>query len=226
MASKMNSHDDLVSAAEQLIGKVNELRALRVAKQRELNSIEGAALPPAELEAAMRKWLHGQLDQWQSEYGRLVPHAMSERVPHAPGGHSAILISLLLRDVLDDRLSAFVAQLDYIAGPPFAQRAALKARIERELQDVEEEEERLVDRLQSSGLPFEHRDDVKQRRATEASRREQAEREVAQRREREAAIDAKFDEAGRRSRRIVLPNPDAPVRGGRSQYIERGRQKL
>ncbi len=72
-----------------------------------------------------------------------------------------------------------------------ADRDKLLARLEQELRELGQAEERLVDEMNAAGITVEHRAEVKQRRETEAHTKALADRKAEKERERERALDAR-----------------------------------
>lgn len=97
-------------------------------------------------------------------------------------------------------------------GPPLAERRALIAALQAEIEDLERQEEAYVDEAIANGVVIAHRQEVVERRLNQARRSEQESRRRAVERlpERQAAIDAR---ERRKSKEVVEP------RTGRSSYL-------
>ncbi len=206
----------LAGATQTLQSEVAGLRTQIAAKTKELSTAQGAPYPPDELAARMRAWLHAHLDHLHREYGRLVPNTMGpqEQTPRAPGGREELLLVLLMRESLDAAIPGFIARLgDYGWGPPSAERPALIEKLSRELSELKQAEENVVDSAAAAGVMIAHREEVVQARAARARTREREEQAARDRAAREEAINLQYQEQRMRGRSVA------------SSYLTRERER-
>ena len=106
-------------------------------------------------------------------------------------------------------LSELPNVIPFEAGPPSPERPALIERLEQELANLERTEEAAIDAAAEAGVAIAHRPEVLQRRQNEARARELEERALADRRRRQAALDAEAaDRGGRAGRSQYLASPE------------------
>ncbi len=190
------------SASDEIL----QLRNAMVAKRREIETLRGMPVPPAEVEARVRVKVGEEgaryLDGFRSAVkasgavegqGRGICGAAatvrSVRLPDGLGGWPALCAADPEAAVA--RVMTLVGLLNLDHGPAAADRPSLIDGLMRELAELEATEEAAVDEAISLGLKLEHRPAVVQRRATEAERKKRLlENETALARpERQAAVD-------------------------------------
>jgi len=186
------------AATTSVTQTLGQLREAITAKTVERDSAQNGPLPPGEVIARFEAWVDEVAQRQRKEYGvGLVIH----RFGAPPGAHISGspwapstevtwgFAVLFFGDMLKAQFAELVRQTEYTPAPALAERAAVVARLERELAEVETTEEALVDEMNANGIMVAHRPEVTQRREAERRRREQAERSAADRRARERAID-------------------------------------
>ncbi len=100
-------------------------------------------------------------------------------------------------------IANLVRQVAYEAGPPSAERPALIEKLERELAELEQVEEQIIDEAVGSGVTIAHRPEVLERRTREARQRQREAEAVAARAAHEQAINAAHEQARHRGRSVA-----------------------
>jgi len=209
----------LTSATESAVTEITELRRRIDETRAELEHARGAAVPVEKIvEARIPQAVREAAEEWRARYGSSLIHGpgrlgdpgLNGRVKLLWSWHEPISFGALAAAdpaYAGDLLLALVRGTEYRPGAPSAERPALIARLEAELAELEETEERLIDEAAAAGVSIAHRAEVITRRQEEQLERDREERRIADRKRRQEAVDA------RHARR---------ARGGRSKYLESG----
>jgi hypothetical protein len=181
-------HQDLTTRREQI-----------AAKRQERDHAQDGPLPRPEVLTRFNQSIDAMAAYQAKEHVEsLVVHHFGA-APHRTEGRppwvantpvSWGFLALFCGDLLKARFAELAAAVEYVPGPPAAARAALVARLEGELAELEAQEEQLIDQAAEAGVAIEHRAEVLERRQNEQRRAQLTEQAEAGRREREAAVNA------------------------------------
>jgi hypothetical protein len=178
-------------------------------------------LPRAEVHARFCAAVDADAARWWSDRGHRVlrefgqygapagrPSDVLREVGPGPVGLGVPLTggaaSAFLGPMLKDAMAAWLRGQDYHDGLPAAERPAVIARLQAELEAAKAAEEALVDEMNGAGLAVEHRPDVRERRDRAERDRTSRDREAEARAERETRLNERHAAANRR--RVVRPN--------------------
>ncbi len=212
----------VTKGSKEITSAVADLRRQLAEKQAQLRALQRAPLPIDDVRVLARKEIAriGELylrdtdlvyrltapsvDVFENRGARirLIP---SDPVPWGllcagdPARAEELVVALVERAGLD-------------AGAPAAERPALIEKLKAELTEIGQAEEQLVDQAAEAGVTIEHRPDVARRRAERAAREQARQTEIAEREERQRALDKRH------------PQP----RAAQSSYVtgEQGRDKF
>lgn len=200
-------------AAQGITSSIIEIRGAITAKRSELEHARSGSLPVTEVIARFDAWVNETGAHQAREQGpSLVCHKFGAPPGHSSAGSPWIpaapltwgVACLFLGPQLKSKFAELARTVEYMAGPPAADRAAVVAKLEGELAELEGQEEQLIDEALAAGVTIAHRPEVVERRERERRRRESSERTDADRVARESAVDARHE-----------------PRVARSQYLER-----
>jgi hypothetical protein len=211
----------LTGTTTELQSEIARLRSEITERSKALQHAQRAPLPVEEIMATRIPRVveeHGR--RWLDEHGSTLISSDRDRALGSPGLRGSIYLPwadalpwgalcAARPDLAREILAALVGQVAYEPGPPLAERPALIARLERELAELEQGEEQIVDEACGSGVVIEHRPAVRERRQAEAARQRREEEAATNRKAREAEINRQFEEARARGR------------AARSPYLER-----
>jgi hypothetical protein len=218
---------DTVNATQSARADIAEVRGRISDLQRQVREATEYALPRTDVSLRIREKVKEDGDYWISQYGNSLiigEQALASPTVAVGGvllpGYGAQMMSWGATCAGDPAraealLEAIVARVVYQQGPSIADRPAIHATLTRELQALEAEEEAAIDEMNTAGVQIAHRPEVIERRQLAANVRERDEQQVADRRQRQAAID------GRPKTRTV--DPEAVGRTGtESRYLKTG----
>ena len=203
---------------------VTELRMNLTIMDREIAHVQKAGIPREEVPARVQQLVAERGAKWlaANQYGlRVFPHKPHKALlqygrdgaPIAtPEGLSLDFFGAVcagLPTLASELLTGLAAAVEGDAGPASDDRQRLVEKLRRERDQLAQYEEQVVDELIGAGLDVSHRPEVQQRREAEARRRELEERDVAQRRQRQAALDADDDQP--KTTVITLPPAGGPT---------------
>ncbi len=173
---KTKTAPNIARTHQQMRGEVDKLRTEIEAVQGEIEWTKSAPLPRGEVKNLLNAWISEQGEKFpgsQVVSGAVTNHRVNIDVLSLSGrmdgrategfvtgfAHTdlAPLMCYLLGDVLRERLSAELAQVDYQPGPPAAERPGLIEKLEADLLAQEVVEERLVVEAEAAGLEIPRR---------------------------------------------------------------------
>jgi hypothetical protein len=183
---------DLAQAAQDLRQGLDSAREGLAAKREELDRVQRLPGPPAEVIAGLEREVDAANEHYGKEHGRqlllrsaglLVPAhlagrdtAVPSRRPELPFDLSRPLTfgehAFLFPEAVKQALRQMVLAADYEAGPPAEARGPLLERLSREVAELEQAEEALVDELAAAGVQVPHRVEVQARRTAEERQRQ------------------------------------------------------
>lgn len=207
------------SAADTAQRGIAKLRAEIPEKRRAITSATGAPLPIEDVDRRIDALVDGRRAAWLKEQHGALVRAIGnprEREKLPRDWHDTVTwleLCGLFPELVKAQLHAAVRALPYEAGPAEADRARVVAKLERELQELEQTEEAAIDEAAAAGVVIAHRSEVVERRETERLHRERHERAAADRQRREAAINERHEATTRAAARIA----------GGSSYIHTGK---
>lgn len=201
----------LTSATDSITGEIAKLRASIAEKRKALGNATGAPRPVEEI-------IRDRIPETVAESGRIWLRDRGSsliRGDHSLGSTKAGSVRLPWTfqeappwgaicagcpDLATEILETLIRQVPYEAGPATSDRAAVIARLERDLAELEAVEEGIVDQAAEAGVAIQHRPEVVQRRNTEARRRELEEQKARDRAARETALNEAHRSRAARSR--------------------------
>jgi hypothetical protein len=207
---------DLKAKLSRATEEIQSLRAKIAEKQEALLTARDAPVPLAEIEERIRLDVAATAACWLDERGRSVlaafsgPETWNPRAPaplrwsFSPVGPAYLqalpwgALCAAQPDAAVEILTAIVHQVDYEPGAPSADRPALIARLTAELAELERAELEIVDEAVAGGLAIDHRPEVIERRRNAERQREVEAQAIANRKSREAALDAQHATRTRR----------------------------
>lgn len=166
----------LRAASATIRDEIEGLRARITAGRRALEQARNGLVPPDELPARIAEIVGAAGEFWRRNHGPVVHYLGKPAGVASPWGSEEPMsfgaLCALAPGMMQEGLQRLAAAEAYEAGPSTSERAAVVARLEAELADLEAAEEALVDGAAEQGVTIAHRPDVVQRRATEARQRE------------------------------------------------------
>lgn len=224
-----SARTNLTRGVSAVTESVLELRNSINAKGHELAALLDASLPLPEAQERIQAHVRFAGEAWLKDWGASMlsdrgvavhdpqwdPREPSRYMPSVPWQVNASPPWGALCAADPDAAAAMLMNLlrrlkesgAYVEGPPAAARPAMVAKLEDELAKLEATEETIIDEAAAAGVVIEHRLEVVQRREQETSRRKNEAAAIADRQEREAALNAR-----KREPRIV-----------RSEYLRQGK---
>lgn len=219
---------DTVSATQAARIDIAEVRARIAELRQQVLEVTTCPLLITDVSQRIRDKVKSDGDHWVSTYGGSLIHGeialLSPTVTHAdqvrlPDYGKALAtwgaFCAAFPDQAIAQLEALVARVHDSSGLPHAERPAVLERLTSELETLEAEEEAAIDEMNLAGVTIDHRPEVIERRQRAAAATQSDEAKVADRRARQATIDA------RHKTRTV--NPDRRTSGGESTYLKTGR---
>ena len=181
---------NLRAATSSIRDEIEGMRARITAGHRALEQARNGLVPPDELPGRIGELVDGLGRLWRDRHGPVGHYLGKPAGVDSPWGFEAPMtfgaLCALAPELVRASLERLATAEAYEAGPSSRERAAVVARLEAELAELEAAEEALVDSAAEQGVTIKHRDDVVQRRATEARQREFAERRAEELRQQEA----------------------------------------
>jgi hypothetical protein len=207
----MSLFSDLRKRIVDVTGSAKEqLRTMRTAiatAKEELLQLQRAPLPLTEIDERIDGVVEREGAEWLRKHayqllrtGRYLARAVAQAdgrgAIEIPGTENADFFGLLCAgspEFAAETLRALVRRVEFTSGASSSERPKLIAARASELAALERDEEAFVDELNADGLiTIEHRPEVVRRRSNAARLRELEEQSVADRRARQAAVDAKI----------------------------------
>lgn len=212
----------MTKATNSVADDIQSLRAQITAKRAELKSLASAPAPRGEIEQRIRDLVKRTGDAWLAREGqsivsiRLGSPVRSASVPWVEKSDAMPWAVLCAADpdLAVKLLVNLAARVEYAPGLALADRPAVIEKLEADIADLEEGEERLVDEAAEVGLVIAHRPEVVQRRETEARNAQLEAEKIANRSARQVGLDQKYE---KRSRLVILGSNSSRV--GRSAYL-------
>lgn len=201
-------------AAQSITASVVEIRGAITVKRAELEHARTATRPLPEVLAKFNKWVDDTAAHQAQQHGQsLVLYSFG-----APSGHSGAgapwvantpvtwgFLALFYPDQAKESFAKLARSYTYTPGPPAVERAAVVAKLEGELAELETQEEGLIDTAVAVGVKLDHRAEVVARRAREREQQERVERAAdAERRAADAAKEHDDWPAARASRSAYI----------------------
>ncbi|MBZ5560364.1 MAG: hypothetical protein LAO77_24165 [Acidobacteriia bacterium] len=198
----------IAAVAGSVSEQIQSARLAIEAARNERRQLLRAPLPLAEIDERIDGVVEREGAEWLQKHAaellrtnRYLTRALAQwdgrGAIEVPGTGDADFFGLLCAGApafAAETLRALIRRVEFTAGAPSSDRPKLIAAIEARLAALEHEEEALVDELNAGGLmTFQHRPEVVQRRSDAARARELEEQRVADRRARQAAVDAQME---------------------------------
>jgi hypothetical protein len=194
---------NLASASASALREIQQLRLRRADTRRALDHAQTAPVPKSELVQSRIPAVVQQLtESFLRRDGRGVVEFLGEptpngdlRLPWRPDAPVAFdFLCAAAPELATAMLTRIVEQVPYESNVPSAERPALIARLEGELQALEQADEQLTDQAIAAGVQIEHRPEVVSRRQTEARRARWEEEAGAERRRRQEVVHGRADQ--------------------------------
>jgi hypothetical protein len=185
----------LTKATSSVAGDVQALRDQIREKREAVKNLTKATAPRSDLEQRIRDLVAKTGDGWVTREGwSVLSHlgnpARRASVPWDAGKPMPWdVLCAANPEAAVGLLIDLANRIEYTAGPPLAERPAMIAKLEAEIAQIEEGEERLVDEAAAAGLVIAHRPEVQQRKQNEARKAELDRQAVVDRAAREAALN-------------------------------------